>query len=436
MHWAVRARTKRRQRIGGPTWGAALLVSALVWLSAPSAQAQTVTITQITDTGANFSPSLSGSGTRVVFRSFTNLANPAGCPVLPGNPDFNGEIYLFDTGTGCFTQVTNTTTGNLFDARISANGNRIAFVYNGDLANPGGCAALPGNADGNFEVYLFDTGTGCFTQVTKTTGGGSSSPTLNAAGTRVAFESQGNLVNPGGCPLLPGNADGNIEVYLFDVGTGCFTQVTRTTGGGQGGTSLNAAGTLLAFVSNRNLANPVGCPALPGNANVNLEIYLFDVGTGCLTQVTNTSGGQNDFASLSGSGNQLAFASTVNLVNRVGCAGLPGLPGNADGNFEIYVYDVNTGCFTQVTNTTGGSNIFPTVSANGLRVAFRSTANPATPTGTRRSTSTTWARAASPRSPTRRPAWTSMSSRSTRPGLASRSMPIRTTPTRRSSWRS
>ena len=85
-----------RRRWGLHTWGVTVLVaSALIWAWAPPVHAQ-VTITQITDSGSNFEPSISASGTRVTFRSFANLANPVGCPpgcpVLPGNATINVEV--------------------------------------------------------------------------------------------------------------------------------------------------------------------------------------------------------------------------------------------------------------------------------------------------------------------------------------------------------
>jgi Tol biopolymer transport system component len=362
-------RTSHRGQSNPRSVGAAfVLTGLLVWACPQPARAQGVTVTQVTNTtgGLNLAPSV--SGTLVAFRSDRNLINSGGCPALPGNADGNPEIYLFDFASGCYTQVTNTGPG-IANVAPSLDGTRLAFQSNGNLANPGGCPALPGNADGNFEIYLFDLTTGCFTQVTNTTGPGFGSFVPSLSGTRVAFESVNDIANPGGCPALPGNADGNFEIYLFDLTTGCFTQVTNTTGGGNDAPSLS--GTRVAFQSRSNLTNPGGCPALPGNADGSQEIYLFDITSGCYVQVTNTTGGTNNTPSLSGT--RVAFTSVHNLVNPGGC---PGLPGNADGNAEIYLFDLTTGCYTQVTNTTGGSggaNSAPSLS--GARVAFQSVVN-------------------------------------------------------------
>jgi Tol biopolymer transport system component len=342
--------------------------------------------TQVTSglspTTSSSAPSLDAAGTRVAFFSRANLVNPGGCPVLPGNADTSGEIYLFDFTSGCYVQVTDTPSTPGFGngvPSISRGGTRVAFSSDLNLVNPGGCPVLPGNADGNLEIYVFDTTTACYVQVTNTTGGGPSSnlfASLNADGTRVAFQSDRNLVNPGGCPILPGNADGNLEVYLFDTTTGCYVQVTNTTGGIRPNTlpRLSAAGTRVVFESNRNLVNPGGCPVLPGNADGNREVYLFDTTTGCYTQVTNGSGAFSVSPSLDAAGTRIVFESGLDLVNPVGC---PVLPGNADANAEVYLFDTSTGCYTQVTDTTGPIGppfvgLFPSINADGTRIAFQS----------------------------------------------------------------
>ncbi|MBW2306152.1 MAG: PD40 domain-containing protein [Deltaproteobacteria bacterium] len=99
-----------------------------------------------------------------------------------------------------------------------------------------------------------------FTQITSTTGGSSTAPSINADGTRIAFASDMDFTG--------GNADGNWEIFLFDATTGTFTQITNTTGGGQANfsPSINADGTRIAFYSDRDLTG--------GNADGNREIFL------------------------------------------------------------------------------------------------------------------------------------------------------------------
>jgi Tol biopolymer transport system component len=95
------------------------------------------------------------------------------------------------------TQITNTTVGNNFSPAINATGSRIAFVSNSDLVG--------GNADGNSEIFLWDASTG-FSQITNTTSGISETPAINAAGNRIAFHSDADLVGT--------NGDRNNEIFL------------------------------------------------------------------------------------------------------------------------------------------------------------------------------------------------------------------------------
>ena len=336
-------------------WLALLLATAVVGFAPRPIEAQFFSVTQITKATGGFGsavPSINDPGTRIAFVSDRNLT-----PGSPGNADGNSEIFLFDTTSGLFTQITNSTGGGNSSPSINAAGTRIAFVSDRNLT-PGS----PGNADGNSEIFLFDTTSGLFTQVTNTTGCVNRGPSINNAGTRIAFESTCNLT-----PGSPGNADNNFEIFLFDTTAG-LTQITNTTGANIAGDSnlepsINAAGTRIAFVSTRDLT-----PGSPGNADGSLEIFLFDTTTGIFTQITNTIGFSNSEPSINAAGTRIAFNSFNDLT--------PGRPGNVDQNAEIFLFDTTTGLFTQITNTTfgifpvTGYNLRPKINAAGTRIAF------------------------------------------------------------------
>ena len=294
--------------------------------------------TQITNSTAemafvNFDLSLSGDGTRIAFLSILNLTG--------GNADGNGEIFFFDAATNGFTQVTDTTGfGGNSDLALSDEGTRLAFRSSYDLTG--------GNPDGNQEILLYNTQTGSFTQLTNTTGINNFNPAISGNGSRIAFESLHNLTG--------GNPDGNFEIFIYDTQAGSLTQVTDSTGGFNSPTSLNDAGTRIAFQSKCNLTGD--------NADLNTDIFLYDSTSG-IAQVTNTTGEAAYFAnfaaSISGDGTRIAFLSNRDLTG-----------GNADGNDEIIIYDTQAGSFTQVTDTTGGFNDSPSITDDGTRIAFAS----------------------------------------------------------------
>ncbi|MGH7848670.1 MAG: TolB family protein, partial [Thermodesulfobacteriota bacterium] len=135
---------------------------------------------------------LSSDGTIVGLNSDTD---PTG-----GNPDNNREIFLFDTDTMLFTQVTDSTGETNSGPSISSDGSRLVFTSNADLTGD--------NPDGNEEVFLFDADTDITTQITDSVGGSFSTAVISGDGTRILFTSASDI---GG-----GNADGNIEVYFAD----------------------------------------------------------------------------------------------------------------------------------------------------------------------------------------------------------------------------
>jgi len=277
-----------------------------------------------------------------------------GCIVLLAGPV--GVKNAHSAGV-TFTQLTNTTGGSFAvgstTRAISADGTRIIFVSERDQT-PG----APGNTDANFELFVWTQGVG-FTQLTNTTGGFAVFiASISTDGTRIALLTDRDLT-----PGAPGNADANLELFLWTEGVG-FTQLTNTTGGfgaecGECIPSINADGTRIAFFSAADLT-----PGVPGNADGNLELFLWTQGVG-FTQLTNTTGttltGGTLQPSISATGTRTAFVSDRDLT--------PGAPGNADANFELFLWTQGVG-FTQLTNTTGGGSFDPFISADGTRIAF------------------------------------------------------------------
>lgn len=241
-------------------------------------------------------------------------------------------------------QVTETEVGSSGAQDISADGETIVFV---STVDPETGAALP---LGQRAIFGFAVSTGDFSHIL-TIPGGLEGPRVNRDGSRIVFSS--------GQDLVPGkNTDGNFEVFLQDLGGQQLRQITETTVN-RVGQNLRAVvsgnGKRIAFSSN---AEPV--PG--GNPEGWIHIFLFDDLSGTMTQLTNQSQTRNDFPSISDDGQWLAIESSSNLQH----------PGNQDGNREIFLYDVASDSFLQITNTFGGTTNFPEVSGNGNFVAFSS----------------------------------------------------------------
>ena len=317
-------------------------------------------------------------------------------------------------------QLTSAIGANSFGASVSDDGQRVAFYSASNLTGQ--------NADRNFEIFLYDRPTGALQQISNNTqgvGSGSQLPTISGDGSRIVFQSfetrgttgffqsryhdvasntqveinaltsqfQLTDISRNG-QVIALNVDNN-GLQLFDTRNrtlglvlafnpasitmsgdaqqlatdqfrGGVSLIDVVSGGTRavspGGSGVNQRpdfsqdGSTIAFSST---FDPLGT-----NADHNQELFLYDVASRQYRQVTRTIGGQSSEASLSADGHRVAFTTTSDLLG-----------GNADGNQEIFVYDLLEDRFTQITDTLGSFSLNPAISGDGLTLAFSSSAD-------------------------------------------------------------
>ncbi len=293
----------------------------------------TKVLTQITDdpNEPSFFPSINGDGTRVAFESESDING--------GNPNNRRQIYIFDTTTDTFTQVTDDPDEPSNDPFISAPGNRVAFESEADINGI--------NIGGNDEIFVFDTNTLTFIQITNEPSGDSINPSISADGNLVAFQSTANING--------GNPNGIPQIYLANISTGIITQITSSTGSGSGDAWISADGNFITFESNDNLV---------GKFNDGFtKVFLYDVNANTITQITVIPGISQD-PSINADGTVITFQSDANFNGN-----------NSTGEREIWLFDTGNGEFTQVTDVSDGDSFHPVLNADGTRVAFDSRAN-------------------------------------------------------------
>lgn len=216
-----------------------------------------LTLIQVTDTVGgqlgNVGPKFSADGSRIVFTSDLDITGD--------NADLNREIFLYSTGPMTFFQVTDTTGGVLGNMlpQINSDGTKISFTSDLDITG--------NNPDLNSEIFLFDTVTLAFTQITDTSGCTNFFSSINSDGTRVAFSSD--------CDLTGENPTLNEEIFLFDSTDMSIRQITDSVIGTSNFPNISQDGSMIAFQSDSNLTgmNPDG----------NTEIFIavaFTPGTG------------------------------------------------------------------------------------------------------------------------------------------------------------
>ncbi|CAO3407237.1 hypothetical protein [Azospirillum largimobile] len=296
--------------------------------------------------------------------------------LVPGDTNGEYDVFLKDLTTGAITMVNQAADGTI------ANG----FFSNFELSENGRTVAfssdadslVPGDTNGTFDVFVKDMVTGQVTLVSQSAGGipangRSTAPALSADGRIVAFESSAS-------DLVPGDGNGLPDIFVKDLATGAVTLASQTAGGAQtDGMSvsplLSADGTKLVFTS-------AATNLVPGDANGEMDTFFKDLATGQITLVSQAADGTqpnrlSGGTSLSADGTRVVFATAAdNLV-----------PNEANDTDDVFVKDLATGALTLVSQTAGGvqSNGWSgdaRISGDGTKVVFVSNATNLVPNDT------------------------------------------------------
>jgi len=297
-----------------------------------------------TGNGMSRDPVMSDNGRFVAFvSSASNLVN--------NDTNALDDIFLRDLQTGSTTLAsinfdhTASASGTSSRPSISADGRRVAFQSRGiDL--------VPGDANGQPDVFVFDSATQTNQLMSIGSGGSASAngpseaPLITADGRRVVFQSRASNLEQS-----PGTT-ANYQFYMRDLDSGTTLLVSRgsslvVSGPTPGAVALSRDGDWVAF------ANGAASP-----------LYLCDLRAG--TNTTNTFVGSNATSpSLSADGRWLAFQQGTNTATSA----------------QVWLMDTQSGSrqLISVNGTgTGGGNaasMSPAVSGDGRWVAFKSRAD-------------------------------------------------------------
>ncbi len=174
-------------------------------------------------------------------------------------------------------------------------------------------------------------------------------PSPSRGGRFVVMESEGN---PTG-----GNADGNVEIFLYDASRLIWTQITNTTAPVQNLRPTTQTGRQALFDSTADLTG--------GNADGNREVFLAEARglSWVFTQITSSVAPvENRAGQVAKRGKILTLSSTGNYAAQ-----------NADGNSEVFAWE--RGVFEQLSNALVGESVVPHANPKGRFVTFESTAN-------------------------------------------------------------
>jgi Tol biopolymer transport system component len=247
---------------------------------------------------------------------------------------------------------------------LSADGRMVAFT---SIATN----LVPRDTNQTFDVFVHDRRTGVTTRASVGPGGAQANginreAALSADGRFVAFVSEATN-------LVPGDTNGQADVFVRDLGAGTTRRVSVGPGGRQGNGSseqpaLSADGRFVSFASGAtNLVS--------GDTNREIDVFVRDLQARTNRRVsvgprgTQAEGGVSYFPTISADGRVVAFIShATNLV-----------PGDTNGLEDVFVRFLATGTTVRANVDLGGTQgeeatdtDSPGISRDGRFVVFSS----------------------------------------------------------------
>ncbi len=301
-----------------------------------------VIVTQLSDgTGMQSSskPRLSGTAKNAFFTSTDDE--------LGDNADGSLEVRNWSRKAfeKALTPLTSKTTGVPpveYDSPVPSLSSK--YIYMESDGDPAG-----ENPDGNLEIFLLKPRNNDWVQITHTVGPVENRRPATVAGSRVVFDSDGDLTGE--------NPDGNRELFLAHVKSKGveLQQITHTTAPVENRSgSMDSNGGLVVFSSDGDLVgnNPEG----------NREIFVWHRRFNTFDQLTVSASGDNANPVINQGKRFVVFESTADLTN------------SGATNRRIFQLDRLTGKLTLLSRSRFGTNQTPRIRKRRF-VVWESTAN-------------------------------------------------------------
>jgi Tol biopolymer transport system component len=320
---------------------------------------------------ASRQPSTSNDGRYVVFQSFASN-------LVDGDTNGASDIFLRDVASGTTTRISVRSDGSQSEGLcrypfVSRDGRYTAFESSAsDLVD--------GDDNGTKDIFLHDRIARTTVRASVAEDGGSPngecfSPAISPDGRYVAFSSAASN-------LVPGDANGEVDVFLRDLLLAQTELVSRPASGGADGSSfqpsLSDGARLVAFTSQA--ANLVA-----GDDNGFADVFVKNRIDGSLTLASvSTLGASTDWdvygTRITANGRFVAFYSNASTL----------VPPDGNWRADAFVRDLELGVTIRASETEFGTLptadvFYPTLSDDGRYVAFQTSAAnmvPGDPNGT------------------------------------------------------
>ncbi len=246
------------------------------------------------------------------------------------NPNNKTAMYLRDWHTGSVERITYATDGSSFPndgiEHFAASYDGRYVVYSSDASN-----LVGGDTNGQMDIFLYDHMTGVTKRISRSQSGQqgngrSAQPVITSDGQYVVFRSFADN-------LVPGDTNGESDVFLYTVATGEIERVSVTSSGGQAnGESKDPSvcdnGRYLSYTS-------YASNIVPGDTNGVWDAFLYDVERGETIVVSKGTGGvwgnaRAHRSSLAPGCGFITFASDATNI----------ISGDNNGNRDIFIEEI------------------------------------------------------------------------------------------------
>jgi len=319
-------------------------------------QSGTTTLVSLTGTGAQADE---GSGTPSISADGRFVAFESGATNLTATVDTNGftDIYVKDMQTGTMARASLTSTGgepNNESIRPSISGDGRFVVFDSDADN-----LVPNDTNGVGDIFVHDMQTGTTVGVSIAGNSGGFDASISLDGRFIVFNSSSTN-------LVPDDTNGKADVFVYTVATGQIVRASVSSSGAEGiqsssEPSISGDGRYVTFTS-----------ASSNFATINTydydHLYIRDMQAGTTTLVTDPDGfvliGISDASEISANGRYIVFS-----FDDKG----DGMPDRV-----LYIHDRVTNTNKLAVGRTSdytGNPILPSISSDGSRLVFASSAN-------------------------------------------------------------
>jgi hypothetical protein len=292
--------------------------------------------------------------------------------------DANGDIdvflvdlYGFFVYRASVTNAEGEANGDSSSATTSADGRYVAFASQATNLVVGDTNAVQ-------DIFVRDILGGSTRRVSISTAGAqsnqvSSSPSISANGRYVVFQSAATN-------LVVGDTNAQVDVFVHDLQSSQTSRVSINNSGQQG--NQQSSGSRISDDGNFVVFSSFATNLVTGDTNNLPDIFVRDRAAGTTERVSLSSGGAqaNDlciYSDISGDGSRVAFSTAAsNLVT-----------GDTNGVEDVFVRNRANGTTTRVSVSSAGAqanggSLLPVISGDGLSVAFSSFASNLVPVDT------------------------------------------------------